>query len=85
LSHGRLEEAERDFTAQLVKLGERSPEFHLFMRKAHLNLEQYDMALADFQAAAGGPALRRQASGPRFIGLRAKGTLVTCIRRRQNW
>ena len=39
-------------TAQLVKAGENSPEFHLFMGKAHLNLEQYDMALADFQAAA---------------------------------
>jgi tetratricopeptide (TPR) repeat protein len=39
-------------TAQLVKVGEGSPEYHLFMGKAHLNLEQYDMALADFQAAA---------------------------------
>ena len=39
-------------TTQLVKTGEGSPEFHLFMGKAHLNLEQYDMALADFQAAA---------------------------------
>jgi len=39
-------------TAQLVKAGEGSPEFHLFMGKAHLNLEQYDLALADFQAAA---------------------------------
>jgi tetratricopeptide (TPR) repeat protein len=38
-------------TAQLVKAGEGSPEFHLFMGKAHLNLEQYDLALADFQAA----------------------------------
>jgi tetratricopeptide (TPR) repeat protein len=39
-------------TAQLVKAGEGSPEFHLFMGKAHLNLEQYDLALTDFQAAA---------------------------------
>jgi tetratricopeptide (TPR) repeat protein len=39
-------------TAQLVKVGEGSPEFHLFMGKAHLNLEQYDLALSDFQAAA---------------------------------
>ncbi len=39
-------------TLQLVKTGEGSPEFHLFMGKAHLNLEQYDLALADFQAAA---------------------------------
>ena len=38
-------------TAQLIKAGEGSPEFHLFMGKAHLNLEQYDLALADFQAA----------------------------------
>jgi tetratricopeptide (TPR) repeat protein len=39
-------------TLQLEKVGEGSPEFHLFMGKAHLNLEQYDLALADFQAAA---------------------------------
>ena len=39
-------------TAQLIKAGEGSPEFHLFMGKAHLNLEQYNLALADFQAAA---------------------------------
>ena len=39
-------------TAQLVKVGEGSPEFHLFMGKAHLNLEQYDLALEDFEAAA---------------------------------
>jgi tetratricopeptide (TPR) repeat protein len=37
--------------AQLIEVGEGSPEFHLFMGKAHLNLEQYDLALADFQAA----------------------------------
>jgi tetratricopeptide (TPR) repeat protein len=39
-------------TSQLITAGEGSPEFHLFMGKAHLNLEQYDLALADFQAAA---------------------------------
>jgi tetratricopeptide (TPR) repeat protein len=39
-------------TAQLIKIGEGSPEFHLFMGKAHLNREEYDMALADFLAAA---------------------------------
>jgi tetratricopeptide (TPR) repeat protein len=39
-------------TLQLIKIGDGSPEFHLFMGKAHLNLDQYDMALADFQAAA---------------------------------
>jgi tetratricopeptide (TPR) repeat protein len=38
-------------TAQLIKIGEGSAEFHLFMGKAHLNLDQYDSALADFQAA----------------------------------
>ena len=38
-------------TAQLINAGEGSPEFHLFMGKAHLNLEQYDLALADFQSA----------------------------------
>ncbi len=46
------EELDEKATAQLVKIGEGSPEFHLFMGKAHLNLEQYDLALADFQAAA---------------------------------
>jgi tetratricopeptide (TPR) repeat protein len=45
-------ELDEKATAQLVKVGEGSPEFHLFMGKAHLNLEQYDLALADFQAAA---------------------------------
>jgi tetratricopeptide (TPR) repeat protein len=44
-------ELDEKATAQLVKIGEGSPEFHLFMGKAHLNLEQYDLALADFQAA----------------------------------
>jgi tetratricopeptide (TPR) repeat protein len=45
-------ELDEKATAQLITTGEGSPEFHLFMGKAHLNLEQYDMALADFQAAA---------------------------------
>jgi tetratricopeptide (TPR) repeat protein len=45
-------ELDEKATAQLVRIGEGSPEFHLFMGKAHLNLEQYDLALADFQAAA---------------------------------
>jgi len=47
-----LKELDQRATAQLVKTGDGSPEYHLFMGKAHLNLEQYDMALADFQAAA---------------------------------
>jgi tetratricopeptide (TPR) repeat protein len=46
-----MKEVDDAATAQLVKVGEGSPEFHLFMGKAHLNLEQYDMALEDFQAA----------------------------------
>jgi tetratricopeptide (TPR) repeat protein len=45
-------ELDEKATLQLVNAGEGSPEFHLFMGKAHLNLEQYDLALADFQAAA---------------------------------
>jgi tetratricopeptide (TPR) repeat protein len=45
-------ELDEKATAQLVKAGEGSPEYHLFMGKAHLNLEQYDLALADLQAAA---------------------------------
>jgi tetratricopeptide (TPR) repeat protein len=47
-----MKELDQKATAQLIKTGEGSPEFHLFMGKAHLNLEQYDLALADFQAAA---------------------------------
>lgn len=46
-----MKELDDQATAQLVKAGEGSPEFHLFMGKAHLNLEQYDLALEDFQAA----------------------------------
>lgn len=45
-------ELDEKATLQLIKAGAGSPEFHLFMGKAHLNLEQYDLALADFQAAA---------------------------------
>src|SRR5712691_2955177 len=47
-----LKDLDERATGQLVKTGDGSPEYHLFMGKAHLNLEQYDMALADFQAAA---------------------------------
>ena len=46
------QELDERATAQLVRVGEGSPEYHLFMGKAHLNLEQYDLALEDFQAAA---------------------------------
>jgi tetratricopeptide (TPR) repeat protein len=48
----KFKEVDERATTQLVKVGDGSPEFHLFMGKAHLNLEQYDLALADFQAAA---------------------------------
>jgi tetratricopeptide (TPR) repeat protein len=48
---GQKELDERAFT-QLVKVGGDSAEFHLFMGKSHLNLEQYDMALTEFQTAA---------------------------------
>ncbi len=47
-----MKELDEQATAQLIRIGEGSPEFHLFMGKAHLNLEQYDLALSDFQAAA---------------------------------
>jgi tetratricopeptide (TPR) repeat protein len=36
---------------QLVEVSGNSTEFHLFMGKAHLNLEQYDMALNEIQTA----------------------------------
>ena len=37
---------------QLIRLGEGSPEYRLFVGKYHLNMDQYDLALADFRAAA---------------------------------
>ena len=49
---GYMTELDEKSTAQLIKVGDGSPEFHLFMGKAHLNLEQYELALNDFQAAA---------------------------------
>lgn len=39
-------------SAQLIKLADGSPEYHLFVGKSHLNLEEYDEALKEFQAAA---------------------------------
>lgn len=48
---GRKDLDEKAFS-QLVQVGGDSPELHLFMGKAHLNLEQYDMALSEFQSAA---------------------------------
>ncbi len=38
--------------AQLMKAGEGNPEFDLLMGKEHLQLEQYDLALAELLAAA---------------------------------
>lgn len=39
-------------TAQLIKIGDGSPQYRLFVGKYHLNLNQYDEALAEFQRAA---------------------------------
>ena len=39
-------------TGQLIKIGDGSPEYRLFVGKYHLNLEHYDQALTEFQAAA---------------------------------
>jgi tetratricopeptide (TPR) repeat protein len=39
-------------TAQLIKLGNGSPQYHLFVGKYYLNREQYDQALVEFGAAA---------------------------------
>jgi tetratricopeptide (TPR) repeat protein len=47
-----LKELDAKATQQLVKVGEGSPEFHMLIGKGHLNLEQYDMALSELQAAA---------------------------------
>jgi len=48
---GRKELDERA-AAQLLKVGNDSPEYHLFAGKYHLNREEYDMAIAEFEAAA---------------------------------
>jgi tetratricopeptide (TPR) repeat protein len=39
-------------TAQLIKLGDGSPEYHLFVGKYYLNQGQFDPALREFHAAA---------------------------------
>ncbi|HEV3513819.1 MAG TPA: tetratricopeptide repeat protein [Candidatus Sulfotelmatobacter sp.] len=39
-------------TEQLIKIGNGTPEYHLFLGKYHLNLGQYDQALTEFEAAA---------------------------------
>jgi tetratricopeptide (TPR) repeat protein len=39
-------------TGQLIRLGDGTPAYRLFVGKYYLNVEQYDAALAEFQAAA---------------------------------
>ena len=41
-------------TEQLIKLGNGTPQYHLFVGKYYLNREQYDEALTEFEAAAEG-------------------------------
>jgi len=50
---GRKEVDERA-AAQLLKIGNNSPEYHLFAGKYHLNREEYDMAIGEFEEAAKG-------------------------------
>jgi tetratricopeptide (TPR) repeat protein len=47
-----IKEVDERAAAQLLHVGNDSPEYHLFAGKYHLNLDQYDLALADFEAAA---------------------------------
>lgn len=51
-NHASQKELDNRAYDQLLKVGGNSPEFHLFLGKAHLNLGQYDQALAEFQEAA---------------------------------
>jgi superkiller protein 3 len=39
-------------SAQLLKIGNNSAEYHLFAGKYHLNREEYDMAIGELEAAA---------------------------------
>jgi tetratricopeptide (TPR) repeat protein len=39
-------------TSELLKIGNDSAEYHLFAGKYHLNREEYDLAIAEFTAAA---------------------------------
>lgn len=48
---GRKEVDDRA-SEQLIRIGNDSPEYHLFVGKYYLNRQQYDQALAEFQAAA---------------------------------
>lgn len=48
---GRTDLDERA-SGQLLKIGNDSPEYHLFAGKYHLNREEYDLAIAEFETAA---------------------------------
>jgi tetratricopeptide (TPR) repeat protein len=48
---GRTELDERA-SAQLMKVGNDSAEYHLFAGKYHLNREEFDLAIGEFEAAA---------------------------------
>jgi tetratricopeptide (TPR) repeat protein len=48
---GRADLDERA-SAQLLKIGNDTAEYHLFAGKYHLNREEYDMAIAEFKSAA---------------------------------
>ncbi len=47
-----MEALDEQAARQLIKLGNGTPEYHLYAGKYHLNLDQYDQALAEFEAAA---------------------------------
>jgi tetratricopeptide (TPR) repeat protein len=47
----QMQELDQRATTQLMKIGDGSPEYHLFVGKYHLNLGQLDDALKEFQAA----------------------------------
>ncbi|HET7889967.1 MAG TPA: tetratricopeptide repeat protein [Candidatus Sulfotelmatobacter sp.] len=47
-----LKELDNRATEQLIKVGDGSPEYRMFVGKYYLNLDQYDLALTEFQAAA---------------------------------
>lgn len=47
-----LAELDNRAAEQLLKVGNDSPEYHLFAGKYHLNRQEYDQAIAQFEAAA---------------------------------
>lgn len=49
---GGQKELDNRATERLIKLGDGSPEYRMFVGKYYLNLDQYDLALKEFQAAA---------------------------------